>query len=261
MLARCEITRPPEDGQAAETFMAGVVEAQLARGEKQRYFLPLAAIWSSADTEARQALVPVTLAELRQFRREGALVDALSLDGFALALMEGIRQGATMRLEGAGEIRCRKTPLFDQVALPERLIARRIGAEQSNSSIVFDDYGMLKIYRRLQSGPHTEIEMSRFLVERAGFANTPPLLAFMELDLDGDGQQTHALGVLFGFVRNQGDGWTQALDYLTRYLDDALSTGTRASDLPDPDVFFLSFGAPARNSHCRDASSFSRGGP
>jgi maltose alpha-D-glucosyltransferase/alpha-amylase len=99
---------------------------------------------------------------------------------------------------------------------------------------------MLKIYRRLQPGPHPEIEMSRFLVERAGFANTPPLLAFMELDLDNDGPQTHALGVLFGFVRNQGDGWTQALDYLTRYLDDALSTGTHVSDLPDPDVFFLS---------------------
>jgi maltose alpha-D-glucosyltransferase / alpha-amylase len=240
VLARCEITRPPEDGQAAETYMAGVVEAQLARGERQRYFLPLATIWSSADTEARQSLVPVTLAELRQFRREGALVDALSQDGFALALMEAIRQGATMPLEGAGEIRCCKTPLFDQIALPERFVARRIGAEQSNSSIVFDDYGMLKIYRRLQPGPHPEIEMSRFLVERAGFANTPPLLAFIELDLDGSGQQTHALGVLFGFVRNQGDGWTQALDYLTRYLDAALSTGTRASDLPDPDVFFLS---------------------
>ena len=241
VLARCEIIRPPEDGQATETFMAGVVEAQLARGERQRYFLPLAAVWSSADTETRQSLVSVTLAELRQFRREGALVDALSQDGFALALMEAIRQGATMRLEEAGEIRCRKTPLFDEVALPERLVARRTGAEQSNSSIVFDDYGMLKIYRRLQPGPHPEIEMSRFLVERAGFANTPPLLAFMELDLGGqDGPETHALGVLFGFVRNQGDGWTQALDYLTRYLDDALSTGTRASDLPDPDVFFLS---------------------
>ena len=30
------------------------------------------------------------------------------------------------------------------------------------------------------------------------------------------------------------------MDYLKRYLDDALSTGTRESDLPDPDVFFLS---------------------
>src|SRR5258708_11659484 len=100
---------------------------------------------------------------------------------------------------------------------------------------------MVKIYRRLQPGPHPEIEMSRFLVERAGFANTPPLLATMEVALDGkDAPEEHALGVLFGFIRNQGDGWTQALDYLTRYLDDALlSGGTRPSDLPDPDVFFL----------------------
>jgi maltose alpha-D-glucosyltransferase/alpha-amylase len=100
---------------------------------------------------------------------------------------------------------------------------------------------MLKIYRRLQPGPHPEIEMSRFLVERAEFANTPPLLATVELALDSEnGAEEHALGVLFGFVRNQGDGWTQALNYLTRYLDDALlSTGGEPTDLADPDVFFL----------------------
>ena len=238
--ARGEITRPAQDGAGPETFMAEIVEAQLARGGRQRYFLPLATIWSSAETELRQGLIPSTLAELRQFRREGALVDALSQDGFTLAMMDAIQRDATVPLEG-GEIRFRKTPIFDQVALPERLVVRRTGVEQSNSSVIFDDYGMLKIYRRLQPGPHPEIEMSRFLVERAGFANTPPLLATMELALDGkDAPQEHALGVLFGFIRNQGDGWTQALDYLTRYLDDALlSGGTRPSDLPDPDVFFL----------------------
>jgi maltose alpha-D-glucosyltransferase/alpha-amylase len=241
VLARGDIVRPAEDGAGPESFTASVVEAQLANGERQRYFVPLAAIWASADTEMRQSLIPLTLAELRQFRREGALVDALSQDGFSLALMDAVRQDATIRLEGGVEICCRKTPLFDQIAPPPRLVPRRSGVEQSNSSILFDDYGMLKIYRRLQPGPHPEIEMSRFLVERAGFANTPPLLAIMELDLGGgDNPSSHALGVLFGFVRNQGDGWTQALDYLTRYLDDALSTGTHHSDLPDPDVFFLS---------------------
>jgi maltose alpha-D-glucosyltransferase/alpha-amylase len=83
--------------------------------------------------------------------------------------------------------------------------------------------------------------MSRFLVERGGFANTPPPLATIEVTLDGDdGTRTMALGVLFGFVRNQGDGWRQALNYLTRYLDDALiSSGERSSELPDPDLFFL----------------------
>ena len=240
VLARGEISRPAQDGSAPESYMAEVVEAQFARGGRQRYFLPLASIWSSAESELRQGLVPVTLAELRQFRREGALVDALSQDGFVLGLMQAIQQEATFRLEG-GEIRSRKTSVFDQTEAPERLVLRRAGVEQSNSSVFFEDYGMLKIYRRLQPGPHPEIEMSRFLVERAGFANTPPLLAFMELDLDGKGSpETHALGVLFGFIRNQGDGWAQALDYLTRYLDDALvSSGTRPSELPDPDIFFL----------------------
>jgi maltose alpha-D-glucosyltransferase/alpha-amylase len=82
--------------------------------------------------------------------------------------------------------------------------------------------------------------MSQFLVEHAGFANTPPLLASLEIALDSEsGAEEHALGVLFGFIRNQGDGWTQALNYLTRYLDDALSTGDDPSTLADPDVFFM----------------------
>jgi maltose alpha-D-glucosyltransferase/alpha-amylase len=240
VLAYGEIARQLEDGSGSETFLAEVVEAQLAGGACARYFLPLAAIWSPAETELRQGLTPVTLAELRQFRKEGVLVDALSQDGFALAVIDAINREATIPLEG-GEIRCRKTLSFVGSALPERFTVRRAGTEQSNSSVFFDGYGMLKFYRRLQPGPHPEIEMSRFLVETAGFANTPPPLATLEIAVVGKSErEEHALGVLFGFVRNQGDGWTQALNYLTRYLDDALiSSGERPSALADPDVFFL----------------------
>src|SRR6516164_9285132 len=232
-----EIVRQLEDGSASENYLAQIVDAHLAGGSTARYFLPLAAIWSPAETELRQGLTPVALAELRQFRKEGALVDALSQDGLALAVIDAISREATLSLEG-GEIRCRKTPSFDQAAAPERFAVQRAGAEQSNSSVFFEEYGMLKLYRRLQPGPHPEIEMSRFLVERAGFANTPPLLATLEIAVDGEsGREEHALGVLFGFIRNQGDGWTQALNYLARYLDDALiAAGENSSAaLADPD--------------------------
>ena len=134
-----------------------------------------------------RALLPATLAELRQFRREGALVDALSQDGFALALAEAIERQATSPMragDGSGAARSafarrRCSPISPA---PERLVVRRLGAEQSNSSVLFEEYGVLKLYRRLQPGLHPEIEMGRFLVERAGFANTPPLLAH---DRDG----------------------------------------------------------------------------
>jgi maltose alpha-D-glucosyltransferase/alpha-amylase len=221
------------------SWLATIIETQPARGgERQRYFLPLAANW--AASEGDPALPPATLALLRQFRKEGALVDALSQEGFLLAMMDGIRREAAVPLEG-GELRFHKTPSFDGAVMPERLVVRRSGAEQSNTSAFFEDYAMLKFYRRLQAGPHPEVEMSRFLVEHAGFANTPPLLGTIEIGLaTADGTEPHAVASLFGFVRNQGDGWTQALDYLTRYLDDALSTTDGRSELADPDLFFLS---------------------
>jgi maltose alpha-D-glucosyltransferase/alpha-amylase len=191
------------------------------------------------------------LAELRQSRREGGLVDAVAQDGFGLALFDGIQRQASVPLRdssgASGELRFRHTPLFAETPLPERLTARRLGAEQSNSSILYEDYALLKLYRRLQPGLHPEVEMTRFLVERAGFSNTPPPLATIELTLPGAAaNETCAAGVLYGFVRNQGDGWTLALDYLTRYLDDALNEAApganppgRAADMPDPDNFFL----------------------
>jgi len=251
VLARTELPGPVQAAiPAPDSFLVQIVQAQLADAEPQVYALPLAAVWSPAGSELRNSLLPATLAELRQSRREGALVDALSQDGFALAVLDAIRREATIPLEDGqarGEIRFRHTPRFAAAPPPERLVARRIGAEQSNSSVLYEDYGVLKLYRRLQPGPHPEIEMGRFLVERAGFTNTPPLLATIELMLPGDPDgKPSALGVLSGFVRNQGDGWNLALDYLARYLDDALNEAApgalppgRAADLPDPDHFFL----------------------
>ncbi|MGD9614459.1 MAG: maltose alpha-D-glucosyltransferase [Alphaproteobacteria bacterium] len=257
VLGRGELPAAP--GEAADIRPSGylmqVIEASLSGGERQYYALPLAVCWSPSGSELRNTLLPVTLAELRQFRREGALVEAVSQDGFALALLDAIERQADLALNtgdgGNDAIRFRQTPLFAEAAQPERLVVRRLGAEQSNSSVLFEEYAVLKVFRRLQPGVHPEIEMGRFLVERAGFANTPPLLGTIEMSLRAQGeaeeaQATIAIGVLYAFVRNQGDGWTMALNYLSRYLDDALNEAApgaappdRDVELPDADHFFL----------------------
>ena len=244
------LAQPPGDAADARTgsFVLQIVEAALSGGARQQYFVPLATLWLPSGSDVRQALLPATLAELRQARREGALIDAMSQDGFALALAAAIAGGGSIALTAvdgsAAELRCRHTARFADLPPPERLVVRRLGAEQSNSSVLFEDYAVLKLYRRLQPGTHPEIEMSRFLVERAGFANTPPPLATLELAPAGE-VEASAIGILFGFVRNQGDGWTLALNYLLRYLDLALdreAPGAKpegSTDMPDPDHFFL----------------------
>ena len=101
---------------------------------------------------------------------------------------------------------------------------------------------VLKTYRKLAPGAHPDIEIGRFLVEKARFANTPPLLGAIER-AGADGQTT-ALAAAFGFVRNQGDGWVYTIEYLQRTLDQLRLVATAehaesAALAHEPHAFYL----------------------
>jgi maltose alpha-D-glucosyltransferase/alpha-amylase len=81
-----------------------------------------------------------------------------------------------------------------------------------------DDRVIVKLYRRLQTGIHPEIEIGRFLTDVARYANAPRLLGSLER-VGSDGSLT-AVAVVHEFVRNQGDGWAMTLDHLGRMLDE-----------------------------------------
>ena len=87
---------------------------------------------------------------------------------------------------------------------------RLIGAEQSNSSLVFDEQHIMKLYRRLEAGVNPELELLRFLTERR-FPNVPELrgwAAYWGRLMDT------TLAVLQRFVAGGQDGWALALDSL-----------------------------------------------
>ena len=136
--------------------------------------------------------------------------------GFALALLDHIQAGQSLPASH-GTIVCTPTAAYAQYKRPAEPVVRLVGSEQSNSSIQIEDYVVLKLYRSLGAGNQTEIDMGRFLTEVARYANTPPLLGSIELR-DAGGAVT-PLAVVHGFVRNQGDGWSQTLGYLGQFLD------------------------------------------
>ena len=59
-------------------------------------------------------------------------------------------------------------------ALGDAPTVRPMGVEQSNTSVVFDERLILKVFRRLEPGDNPELELLRFLTER-GFANIAAL--------------------------------------------------------------------------------------
>src|SRR5918999_1238606 len=63
---------------------------------------------------------------------------------------------------------------------PADLPGRRLGSEQSNTSVTFGTRLILKHFRRLAEGRNPEEEMTRFLTERARFPHTPRLAGHIE---------------------------------------------------------------------------------
>ena len=87
---------------------------------------------------------------------------------------------------------------------------RGIGAEQSNTSIVFDDALVLKAFRRVEAGVNPELEMLRFLTGH-GFAHVAELGGWYQYE----GELMDAtFGVVQRYVPGAWDGWELALDEL-----------------------------------------------
>jgi maltokinase len=87
---------------------------------------------------------------------------------------------------------------------------RPISSEQSNSSVVFGENAILKVYRRVEAGVNPELEMLRFLGAR-GFQRIPALLGWCEYQ----GRPADAtLGVVQQFIADGRDGWVLTLDGL-----------------------------------------------
>jgi maltokinase len=124
--------------------------------------------------------------------------DALYDPAAAQYLLLLIDQSATV-----GPLRFLKEPGVD---LPLDAAGRVIGAEQSNTSVVFSDAAIFKVFRRVTPGVNPDIELNRELA-RAGNPHVAKLLGSFETTLDGE---PYALGMVTEFAANSTEGWDMA---------------------------------------------------
>ncbi|HEY8597233.1 MAG TPA: hypothetical protein VIL85_02315 [Thermomicrobiales bacterium] len=161
----------------------------------------------------------------------GTVGEALELPIVRQRLLELLLNGGELR--GTG-LRLIGEPTGAAAGLAPNAPSRIIGAQQSNSSLVYGEQAIMKVYRRLESGANPEIELGRFLSVEAGLAAIPRVYASGRLVGDGTTLPEDfdaALLILQAFVPNEGDGWEWSLaqggaalaaatdaDELTRWL-------------------------------------------
>src|SRR5439155_16003357 len=157
------------------------------------------------------------LARVRGAEGEHVLYDALGDPLFGMALLEAISRRRTWTGAG-GRVIASPTAAFRRVRGPAGLPleAMPLQAEQTNTSIQYGDRMVLKLFRRLDEGMNPEIEIGRFLTDRARFTHVPQVGG--ALDYVPPGGRPASLGILQSFVPNEGDAWQFTMDSLRAYV-------------------------------------------
>ncbi|MEV0093255.1 phosphotransferase [Streptomyces sp. NPDC050738] len=129
--------------------------------------------------------------------------DALLDPRLAGLLLERLRTPGTL-----GTLRFDRDP--DATLPTPGLTPRPLGAEQSNSSLVYGNAYILKLFRRVHAGVNPDLELP-WALTRTGCGRVPAPVAWFEGMLDGE---PATLGVLQPFLRGSDDGWQLALHAL-----------------------------------------------
>ena len=179
-------------------------------GPKEEYFFPLSFRFTGRNQRTNEISSSMILARLQIGSKAGIIYDATCDPVFMEDCFCSIGQGD---VERARKKHLRGIPgkslqyWFDGcLPVPE---PRLLQKEQSNTSFVYGDDYIFKLYRRRTDGINPEVEMIRFLTEDAGFTHIAPFAGLIELTPPDSSPVT--IGLLQSFIKHINDGWTYSL--------------------------------------------------
>ncbi|MGH3243214.1 MAG: maltokinase N-terminal cap-like domain-containing protein, partial [Spirillospora sp.] len=124
------------------------------------------------------------------------------------ALLEELAAGTSV-----GPLRFRHA---DGARIRTDLASLPITAEQTNTSLLFGDAYICKLFRRLSHGVNLDLEVNLALT-RGGCAHVPAVLGWIELDqtprngTDAASSEPVTLGLLSDYLHTGADGWSLAI--------------------------------------------------
>ena len=223
------------DEDSAGRFLL-VTTANYADGEPDAYTIPVTFLDDEAAAKLLQTHPRAGIARIDGLSTNGALTlcEATWDTAFWSQLRSVISQQRTL-LSSHGTIAGSQTKAYDRLAeaATGELIPTIHGGEQSNTSALFDEAFILKLFRRVTAGVNPDLEIGRLLSENQELAIVPRVAGALEYRSDSGRLMT--LAVLHEFVRNVGDAWTHTLDELNRYFERVQTTHAQQIDLPGTD--------------------------
>jgi len=216
------------DGGFLETPGGGfhllLLSVSRTEGIRETCFVPLGFEAAAGGNPAAEPRGERRVARVVLGGTPGFLYDAAEDPGFHRAVLEfarerGHRKGRRGGFSGVPgkALRAWRGNLAGK---PSRILASREG--NAVTAAVGEDF-TLKLFTRPEEGINPEVEIGRFLAEKARFLHAPPFLGALEYL--GPGGKT-ALGAIHGFVGNQGTAWDYVGAALGQFRENAMAAKT-----------------------------------
>jgi maltose alpha-D-glucosyltransferase/alpha-amylase len=183
-----------------------IVRAKYRTGKSEDYLLPLALV---SQTEGLSEKAVICNSD------KGWVIDAIYEENFRSVLFIHLFHSSRVK-QLNGYFQFEKGSAFKEEDYAENISSRVLEAEQSNSSLIFGEKYFLKIYRKLFRETNPDVEMVKFLTEKAHF-NYIPGFAGTFFWKKAYGSPT-TLGMMQQKVNAVKDAWSMAGDYLYEFI-------------------------------------------
>lgn len=219
------------------SFYITFIRMQYETGGQEDYVVPMKIVQGQPAHTLAEEIPDSVLAFVNNRRGDGILYDALMDRASYEIFFTAIGDGRQYRSEKGGTIQAKPTKVFDELMISDSCFTsvRKLGAEQSNTSIIIGDTFVLKLYRKLEKGLNPDVEMSVYLTEQNKFTSIARVAGTLQYT-DDSGQEA-TMGMLQEFVTNKGDGWAYTLSVLDDYYEKVqkrMSEGASAPIMETP---------------------------
>lgn len=214
-----------------------VLEAQYTDAENERYLLPVAFAQGARAEQICAEHPEIVIVDLLQSHadpeqhEDAVLYECMITGELTEPLLGGFfrepfpqQPDARLSWETAPSLLQSGPPPVDERR------PRVLGVEQSNTSIMYGQHFMVKLFRRLEEGESLDLEIPRFLSEHTDFKNSPTVLG--SLQYRESARSTSTVAMIQEYVPNEGDAWKLALDELSRYFERALTSRDAVTGFP-----------------------------
>jgi len=179
---------------AGDPELRHMVIAVTQDGTADRYQV-LAGLRATLPDRLRHAMIGRMV---RPDRSSVVIYDAAHDSELTQVLLRAIATG-----QDKGRLRFRRCP---GARIDTRLESLVLTGEQSNTSLVYGEEAILKLFRRLTPGANPDLEVTSALAQMSAEHIAQPF-GWIEMDLDG---KPTTLAILSEYLRTGSDGWSLA---------------------------------------------------